>query len=293
MGTHPIFESDFDCLTDMTIDISSLPIYDDESKKPPLVKQPEVVSIYDVAAKARYKIIDGPLKCAKAHIKKYANRSYEHLTSSTGMQQVASLTVGAFIGSKLALKYMPRLKGKKYSTAYVAGNRTLAYSVPWAVSCYWFETPAVITQYAYLGVKTTVSWTLWAIWQPFYWTGYFFFYAIPYAIWTILSFGASGISAAVSYAFSSKPIEQSEPVELVESDESAKDADVVKISEVEVLNETTAEAELKTLKRHENSESEIRLEQSGADSSLEPLEEDLGQAEAEDQDLYEKGRGRA
>ena len=62
------------------------------------------------------------------------------------MQQVASLTVGAFVGSKLAWKYMPRVRGKKYSTAYISGHRTLAYSVPWAVSCYWFETPALITQ---------------------------------------------------------------------------------------------------------------------------------------------------
>ena len=157
-------------------------------------------------------------------------------------------------------------------------------------------------QYAYLGAKTTVSWTLWAIWQPFYWTGYFFLYAIPYytlyAIWTILSLGASGISAAVSYAFSPKPIESNKSTEAIESGEveeaqAVKDNEVSQTTEVEVLNETTAEAELKTLKRHENLESEIRLEKSGTDSSLEPLEEDLGQAEAEDQDLYEKGRGRA
>lgn len=143
---------------------------------------------------------------------------------------------------------------------------------------------------------------MWAVWQPFYWTGYFILYAIPYytlyAVWTILSLGASGISAAVSYAFSTQPIENSEPIEVVENGqveeaETVQDGEIVPTSEVEVLNETTAEAELKTLKRHENLESEIRLEKSEVDSSLEPLEEDPGQAEAEDQDLYEKGRGRA
>ena len=76
------------------------------------------------------------------------------------MQQVASLTVGAFVGSKLAWKYMPRVRGKKYSTAYISGHRTLAYSVPWAVSCYWFETPALLTQvdtpFTYLS-KSSIS----------------------------------------------------------------------------------------------------------------------------------------
>ena len=59
--------------------IESLPIYDDESKKLVPV-QHEIVNIHEVAARARYRLIDGPIKCAKAHICKYARKSYDHLT---------------------------------------------------------------------------------------------------------------------------------------------------------------------------------------------------------------------
>ena len=60
--------------------------------------------------------------------------------------------------------------------------------------------------------------------------------------------------------------------------------------EEEVLNESTAEAELKDLKRHANVEEVIRIEQNAVDSTLEPIEEDPGQGDADDQDLYERGR---
>ena len=63
-------------------------------------------------------------------------------------------------------------------------------------------------------------------------------YALPYytlyAIWTILSLGASGISAAVSYAFSPKPIESNKSTEAIESGE-VEEAQAVK-EELEASN---------------------------------------------------------
>ena len=58
----------------------------------------------------------------------------------------------------------------------------------------------------------------------------------------------------------------------------------------EVLNQSSAEAELKELKRHANVETVIRIEQNAVDSKLEPIEADPGQANSDDQELYERGR---
>merc|ERR1712008_553887 len=40
------------------------------------------------AARARHRFVDGPIRCAKAHLKKTATRSYNHLASTTGLSTV-------------------------------------------------------------------------------------------------------------------------------------------------------------------------------------------------------------
>ena len=68
----------------MTIDVKSLPIYDDESKAPPQRQKPKVANIYEIAARAKYRFVIGPMRCARAHLRKTASRSYDHLTRFFG-----------------------------------------------------------------------------------------------------------------------------------------------------------------------------------------------------------------
>merc|ERR1711892_1310796 len=292
MGTHPIFESDFDCLqTTMTndiVDVKSLPIYDDESKLArQRCHQPEIVNIYEQAARARHRFVDGPIRCAKAHLKKTATRSYNHLASTTGLCQLSSLTIGALAGTALARRALPYAPKKTFSRPYIGAHRPLACSVPWAISCYWFETPALITQYSWCAVKTTISWTLWGMWQPIYWLIIYPPCALVYytcqAFYTALVFGGGAIYNATTASND----EVKADVALVET---TAEAIKEEATEEEVLNKSSAEAELKELKRHANVETVIRIEQNAVDSKLEPIEADPGQANSDDQELYERGR---
>ena len=56
------------------------------------------------------------------------------------------------------------------------------------------------------------------------------------------------------------------------------------LPEEEILNESTAEAELKDLKRHGNEEELIRIEKTDGDNPELILEEDHGQGDADDKE---------
>jgi len=291
MGTHPIFESDFDCLTEQMTNTELLPIYDDESKKLVPAAQPEIVSIHEVAARARYRLIDGPIKCAKAHICKYARKSYDHLTSTNGMLQVSSLTIGGIVGSKLASRALPRLKSKTYTSPYIAAHRTVMLSVPWAVSCYWFQTPLDITQFIGTAIKTTISWSAWLVWQPIYWLIVWppcaLVYYTLYGLYSLLALGGGKIYSAIKAQFEAKEVVEVPAIQEEKVEEVTEEKPAV---QEEILNESTAEAELKKLKRHGNEEEVIRIEKNDGDNPELVLEEDHGQADADDKDLYERGR---
>ena len=90
---------------------------------------------------------------------------------------------------------------------------TTEKSVPWAVSCYWFQTPLDITQvnlkilvfFEFLkkskliatAIKTTISWSAWLVWQPIYWLIIWppcaLVYYTFYGIYTLLALGGGKI----------------------------------------------------------------------------------------------------
>jgi len=126
------------------------------------------------------------------------------------------------------------------------------------------------------------------MWQPIYWLIIYPPCALVYytcqAFYTALVFGGGAIYDAITASND----EVKADVALVETTAEAIKEEATE--EEEVLNESSAEAELKELKRHANVETVIRIEQNAVDSKLEPIEADPGQANSDDQELYERGR---
>ena len=139
------------------------------------------------------------------------------------------------------------------------------------------------------------------MWQPVYWLIIYPPCALVYytcqAFYTALVFGGGAIYDGIclsnyskicfSSAITASNDEVKADVALVET---TAEAIKEEATEEEVLNKSSAEAELKELKRHANVETVIRIEQNAVDSKLEPIEADPGQANSDDQELYERGR---
>ena len=81
------------------------------------------------------------------------------------MAQGASLGVAVVLGRKFGNRLLPMAAGKTYTIPFKAANRTLAYSVPWATACAWFETPRTITGSVVGGIGCGIAMTLTGIWS--------------------------------------------------------------------------------------------------------------------------------
>ena len=95
------------------------------------------------------------------------------------MAQGASLGVAVVLGRKFGNRLLPMVSGKTYTVPFIVANRTLAYAVPWATACAWFETPRTITATVASSMGTALVMTFKACWTALSFTVSF--------IWGLLS----------------------------------------------------------------------------------------------------------
>ena len=88
-----------------------------------------------------------------------------NIFSPTGMAQGASLGVAVVVGRKFGNRLLPMVAGKTYTIPFKVANRTLAYSIPWATACAWFETPKTITWSVVSTTGSGIAMTLTGIWS--------------------------------------------------------------------------------------------------------------------------------
>merc|ERR1711937_241259 len=141
MGTHPIFESDFDCLTVRMVRVSELPIYDRPDWKRPVPKPTPVTNIELVVTSTLNDHVIAPTKGFFRNRLADGQALFEHLQTTTGIAQVVTIGGSVFIGRKLAQRLLPMVKGREYTIPFKSAHNSFAYAAPLATTCFWFDTP--------------------------------------------------------------------------------------------------------------------------------------------------------
>merc|ERR1712227_148835 len=173
MGTHPIFESDFDCLTVRMVRVSELPIYDRPDWKRPVPKPTPVTNIELVVTSTLNDHVIAPTKGFFRNRLADGQALFEHLQTTTGIAQVVTIGGSVFIGRKLAQRLLPMVKGREYTIPFKSAHNSFAYAAPLATTCFWFDTPREYTiwaltngaKYSAQGLYLAVTWTGWLAWK--------------------------------------------------------------------------------------------------------------------------------
>jgi len=220
----------------------------------------------------------------------------EFISTPIGAAQIATLAGSFFVGRKLANKLLPvRQHGNLYTRPFLAANYALQIAVPIGTSCVWYESAREWTFWTlknaaiYSGnaIYYSVYYSFWIVGKFFglIWSAIAGFFGMIWAAikgvflgaWWILKTTGNGIMK-IGSLFSSNDEKEDEIVD--ENEPAASEA----------INPTEVELELKNAKRHGKEEQFIPLPKSKENCDEIASEEDHGQSEEEDKDLFPSRR---
>merc|ERR1712227_1187766 len=274
MGTHPIFESDFDCLTVRMVRVSELPIYDRPDWKRPVPKPTPVTNIELVVTSTLNDYVIAPTKGFFRNRLADGQALFEHLQTTTGIAQVVTIGGSVFIGRKLAQRLLPMVKGREYTIPFKSAHNSFAYAAPLATTCFWFDTPREYTiwaltngaKYSAQGLYLAVTWTGWLAWKSVAFVFGCIWGFIRFFIWDIPTGILDGVYNGGAYVvnkrLASKSEKISEPEKIPDAPSEAipENSDDVTAEIVEEVAENVAETvEILSEKIENVSTSEINL----------------------------------
>merc|ERR1712227_897118 len=251
MGTHPIFESDFDCLTVRMVRVSELPIYDRPDWKRPVPKPTPVTNIELVVTSTLNDYVISPTRGFFRNRLADGQALFEHLQTTTGIAQVVTIGGSVFIGRKLAQRLLPMVKGREYTIPFKSAHNSFAYAAPLATTCFWFDTPREYTiwaltngaKYSAQGLYLAVTWTGWLAWKSVAFVFGCIWGFIRFFIWDIptgiLNGSYNGGAYVVNKYLASKSEKISEPEKIPDASSEAipENSDDVTAEIVEKIEE--------------------------------------------------------
>ena len=223
-----------------------------------------------------------------------------HLRSLPGIAQTVTIGGAVVLGRQLARRVLPMAKSKEYTLPFKTAHYAIYGTLPLAAVCAWFDTPR---QYTISTARFVGQWSLSAA----YWSAYALWWVTTFtfsALWTVVrgivwdipyfvvsTSGTIVWSVGKSLANFSKQnaeaTEESIATVVSQSNETTQTALDGAADDSSPVNPSEVEKELVELKRHDAEESIVTLSHSTepTQNALE-IDEDLGQSEEEDKELF-------
>ena len=270
------------------VKVSELPIYDaaDALPKPKPSPCTNVESV--VTSNINNYILNPSRRFISARQSEFSDL-LDHVTSPIGAAQVVTIAGSVIFGRKLSQRILPMSAKRQYTVPFKMAHYTIAGVLPLTAICMWYETPREWTMlilknsalYTGKALYFVTEWSLYIAWQTVSFICGSVWWVIKSVIWTLpvsVITGSFNVTKSVFSMLTESPEPAAEIETIVEKETVEELPEPVNPSVVEVeLSEKTRHGDDEVLiKIGSNPENEVKIE----------IEEDLGQSEEGDKDMF-------